>query len=588
MIKVVLEPIDYISNGDPISAAALNKPSVDLRSNTETLASALEQQSSNTDTLIDLTADLVIDSDVTSAAVTGGVSPGLITCYQQSVVNSNNFTDKFYYVALRGNGVSQTSSQLELYSAAQNNSKIVIKQSVVSDFYGGYYNIPKARMLKNNGDSLALKLPKSGAGSVETYLLPTSVDDSDSLYYGASQEGLQLCKLPVLNKISIKDSITISAFKSYLLTATSNSVNCSFTTGVSEVGQITFSENNQAAATINAKIYITVREHCLNVSVVAAILENNGVAVDSIADITNSTNIVGFIVSTSETGSPWNYTENTADADTLTINYKKDTDVSYTQVYTQAAAGIVKTSEPDANYLYIPIATKVSSGIKFIDNCVPDMSISDIATGSSTLVLSKLFSAKDIRNTSSQIIKLSTVIKTGDFFGRILCPQDIAHYVTNRGSSYSMRLLGIKVTTWLKPTNLNINPLSELQIRFRATSDFSSVFPGVTTFSGNLATRVIKFNLPDAGTSSYFIATDPTGPTTTSDYQVSQTNILTHTVEMTNNGNIGLLTFELTDSLTSSLSPTKSPGSSADKMSQNIDITSNYFILVEADVLFTM
>jgi hypothetical protein len=588
MIKVVLEPIDYISNGDPISAAALNKPSVDLRSNTETLASALEQQSSNTDTLIDLTADLVIDSDVTSAAVIGGVSPGLITCYQQSVVNSNNFTDKFYYVALRGNGSSQTSSQLELYSAAQNNSKIVIKQSVVSDFYGGYYNIPKARMLKNNGDSLALKLPKSGAGSVETYLLPTSVDDSDSLYYGASQEGLQLCKLPVLNKISIKDSITISAFKAYLLTATSNSVNCSFTTGVSGVGQITFSENNQAAAAINAKIYITVREHCLNVSVVTAILENNGVSVDSVADITNSTNIVGFIVSTSETGSPWNYTENIADADTLTINYKKDTDVSYTQVYNQAAAGIVKTSEPDTNYLYIPIATKVSSGIKFIDNCVPDMSISDIATGSSTLVLSKLFSARDIRNTSSRIVKLSSVIKTGDFFGRILCPQDIAHYMTNRGSSYSMRLLGIKVTTWLKPTNLNTSPGNKLEIRFRTNSDASSVFPGVTTFSGNLATQVIKFNLPDAGTSSYFIATDPTSPTTTSDYQVSQANILTHTLEMANNGNIGLLTFELTESQTSLIYPTSPPGVDDANMSQNIDISSNYFILVEADVLFTM
>ena len=588
MIKVVLEPIDYISNGDPISAAALNKPSVDLRSNTETLASALEQQSSNTDTLIDLTADLVIDSDVTSAAVTGGVSPGLITCYQESVVNSNNFTDKFYYVALRGNGSSQTSSQLELYSAAQNNSKIVIKQSVVSDFYGGYYNIPKARMLKNNGDSLALKLPKSGAGSVETYLLPTSVDDSDSLYYGASQEGLQLCKLPVLNKISIKDSITISAFKAYLLIATSNSVNCSFTTGVSEVGQITFSENNQAAAAINAKIYVTVREHCLNVSVVTAILENNGVAVNSIADITNSTNIVGFIVSTSETGSPWNYTENIADADTLTINYKKDTDVSYTQVYNQAAAGIVKPSEPDTNYLYIPIATKVSSGIKFIDNCVPDMSISDIATGSSTLVLSKLFSARDIRNTSSRIVKLSSVIKTGDFFGRILCPQDIAHYVTNRGSSYSIRLLGIKVTTWLKPTNFNISPGNKLEIRFRTNSDASSVFPGVTTFSGNLATSAIKFNLPDAGTSSYFIATDPTSPTTTSGYQVSQANIITHTAEMTNNGNIGLLTFELTESQTSLIYPTRPPGVDDTNMSQNIDISSNYFILVEADVLFTM
>jgi hypothetical protein len=584
MIKIALEPIDYISNGDPISAAALNKPSVDLRSNTETLASALEQHSANVDTFINLEADLVVDSDVVSASLKGGISPGFITCVEQSIVNSNNFTDKFYYIALRGNGVGQISSQIELYSAAQNNSKIVLKESVLSDFYNGYYNVPKSRMLKNSGDSIALKFPKSGAGSVQTYLLPTSVDSSDLLYYGSSQEQLQLCKLPILNTVEIKNSMTIGQFKNYLLTATSNSVNCSFTVGVSEVGQIVFSENNQNSAAINAGIYVTVLEHCLNAKVLTAVLKNGNVAVDSIASITDSTSIVGFKVSTSDSGSPWNYSESIDDATTLTINYKQDTSQVYTQVYTQVEAGIVKTSDPDTDYLYIPIATKTSSGIKFVNNCAPNMSLHDMPIDSGTLVCTNLYSYRSIKNTSSSVIKLSSVIKTGKSFGRILCPKDIAIYLNNNAGSYSIRLLGIKVTTILQPTNLNLT--SQLEIRFRTGSDASSVFPGIEFFTGNLATRAIKFNLPQPGSSSYFVAADPTSPNTTTDYVVSHLNVLSHTSEMTSNGNIGLLTFELTESSTSILVPTRPPGVEDAQMSQNIDIKSNYYIVVEADILF--
>ena len=594
MKNVPITDISYITNGSAISADVLNGPSVGLMQNVSILALATETFSEEILTSSNVAATLVIDSNIDSADLKGNISPGFISAIKIQEVNSSNNTDTFYAISLSGRSeVSSVSSQIELYSKLENKAKYVIKSSQVSSYYSGYSNINKARLLKNNGDSLALRIPRQnntasvGLNSVSQF---TAINNSDIAYTGATQAAVSLCKLPILDRISLASTMTISEFKGYFNSATQNQYALYF----NAEGVITVKTNNQAADTVAGRFYVTVIDHSDKSKVLTLKLRNDGSDIANTNQITDSTDIHWFNIDVDSQGAPWDYTNENGSSRTINIYFKVDSDSSYTQIYTSNSSAFVPTQQLSDSYVYIPIATKVSSGIKFIDNIAPEILITDSQLDSvtPTATSSNLFDLKYLRSINNSIVRLSSVIKTGETFGRILCPENISRYIKHclsLGDTIYIKLINLRVDTIKKPSLVEGADINLLQaIRTRSDSDSNTSFPGLSVFKANLSTKPMLLNIPSDGGTAELLALDPS-PSNLSAFSMSNafTVYSSMSSELTSNGSVALLTYELTDNNVSNIQPTPAPGSGENQMSRNIDITSSYKLIVSADVLFS-
>ncbi len=603
MKNVPITDISYITNGSAISADVLNGPSVGLMQNVTAIALAAETFSEEILTTSNLAASLVIDSSIDTADLQGNISPGIISAVMVEHVNGSNYTDKFYAIKLDGRADSSTgSSQIEIYSGTENKARYVIKSSQVSSYYSGYSNIQKSRMLKNNGDSLALKIARQNTATstgLNTVAQPSSLNvftnsgtgNADILYTAATQSGISLCKLPILDRVTLASTMTIGDLRGYFSSATQNQYVMYFNVA----GGVTFRTNNQASEVVAARLYVTVPDHSDKSKILTLKLRNDEADVTSFSQITDLTDIHWFTVDTDHAGAPWDYTNDNGSAKTINIYFKLDSASSYTQIYTSEESAFVPTQNLPDNYVYIPLATKVSSGIKFIDNIAPELLVSDthFSAANSTASSSKLFDMAYLRSINNQVVRIASVVKTGETFGRIICPEQIARYIRHcisLSDTVYIKLLNLTVDTIKKPAlNSGVDPSTLQIIRTRSAVDGNNTFPGISVFRDNLgSTAPMSVATPASGSRADILALDPS-PSNLSAYSISSafTLVASTGAEMTSNGNIALLTYELTDNNTANISPKPAPGSGASQMSRNIDITSSYKLIITADVLFS-
>lgn len=599
MKNVPVTNISYITNGSPISADVLNGPSVGLMQNVSAIALAAETFSEEILTTTNLAASLVVDSDVTTAELEGNISQGFVSVIRNDIVNSSNITNSFYSIKLASRSESPTASQLEIYSKVDNSSKYVLKSSQLSSYYSGYSDSYKCRMLKNNGDSIALKIPRqesTSAVGLKAVSQATSVNGADLDYTAATQSGISLCKLPILDKITLSNSMTIGEFKGYFNSATSNQYALYF----NAVGGVTIYTNNQAQQLVIGRFYVTVTDHSEKSKALVFNLLNDGASVGNISQVTDNTDIHGFTIDVDHEGAPWDYTTPSGSARTITIFFKLDSDNSYTQVYTATSSAFIPTQPVPDNYVYLPIATKTSSGIKFIDNVAPEILFTDshiqpdsnylspIATSSSHVDL------KYLRTINNSVIRLTSVVQTGQFFGRILLPEMVSKYIKHYSNLYDtsyVKLLKISANTIKKPAlKGGVNPSYVPVIRVRTEVDQNNIFPGVQLFKQGLGSVSINMQIPDNGQSSEAITSDPTPSNLDSFSHPTIFQLISRTSnEMASNGSISVITYEITDSgkAQGSASTNVEPGTGSSQMSENIDTTSSYRIIVTADVLFS-
>ena len=577
MIKIQLDNIDYISNGEAVSAAVLNKPSVDLRQNTEELKRSSEILSQEADILGNISTTLVIDNQHQgSYGLTGGVSPGYITTTRVK----HSSTESSYYFALRD--ANTVLSQIELSSRIANNSKFVLKQATVSSYFDGYSTGFRHRRLNNNGDSVCLKIarqtnPLVNSGARAVYQ-KSSLGTGDLDYTAVTQEGLSLAKLPVINLVTMGYNTTIAELKNALMLAS----NSQYTFTVDNSGNITFVTSGANPQTVAAKFYVSVPDICgyskvskLNLTLASSNVQDSDLIKDLVLDLDSD-------------GAPWNYNSDSSSLSNVVIYFKRDNILSYTTVFERSSWVTVPTQEPDQNFIYWPIATLRNSVVEYTSDVIPAISIEDMPiqgnSGSYSLVRSGK-PAPSIQSLHNRLLKLGTQVVTTNYFSQIYLPNDIADSIAHSAhSAVAARLVDITVRSVSVPSVSKPLPAgASLALLFRSDLQNNTwSFPGIVKYNGNLITALddITIKLPLSGKSTSVACLD-----TSSYYFVFDQQVIQEAAS--NSGKIALITCELTD--TTSGTGQLPPGISSGGTSEYISTTnSEYKIIVEATILLSV
>ncbi len=551
MIKITLDNTNYIVNGDPISASALNKPSVTLSQNTTELAGKLRAYTNDTEILNSLCARLVKSSDFSKQG-------------RLSVGGYELDNKKYYDIRLAGNagGSQNFHSQIELYSKVYNAGRLIINHSALSDYFNGYTNSTedKGRRLSNNGDCIAVKLLRNesiaspqGISTIKqqysNYSSPSTGDDT----YSSTVQAVDLVKLP----LQTTATLTTQDLFSELQTAFSAEYNAAYSLTLSSSGVPIISSTGATPSIQAASLYITITDTTY-ISKVSKINLSNGY-------------ISSIELDTSYDSIPFNYQESQANKKQFQIlaNFE-----AYPSVFTVVKDYLtsyvyVATNINDSNYLYIPLITKTSNAIVFIDNIVDPIPLEEIDTSSYSELNRLTFSPLTRRiELDGLTTRITSVVSNPNTKGSVKLPASIAQQI-------------FELNKWKQGSKFLYLHLSSISIFLR------------TAFSTTTGTEAILFRDSSPADNTYTnplvnveIIADASGGSN------SKFNILTYGsyIDMSDTdilealaGEFSILDFELSDSTKSSQDP---PGTSAGAASSAVTTNSPYHIEVTVDIRF--
>jgi hypothetical protein len=343
-MKVDFSSINYIANGNPINQTTLNKPSVSLETRTDELRRA---SLSNSDEL-SILSSLVFNASTGSASVISNENWAIkITGHLDKYSVQDSEREISYSVALQVGDFEQ--SVINISSATENFGKYTITHDDLSSVFGGYGASKKSYRLKNNGDSICIKVPRQHSLTVDTGLKSAkqlySYGNYDTTFSQENSNSFELVKLPLLNTLELKTGLSLTSLNTYLATASSNAY------------KILVSNTNEVTL-----VDIATEQEILNSSIVVSIDGSDNYEISKIT--IDSSNIKYLELASSVDNLPQDYDNSSASSGrSITIKYKVSSTV--TNIYTFSSSTIVPIQSLDEDYVYIPLVVKTPGSIKF-------------------------------------------------------------------------------------------------------------------------------------------------------------------------------------------------------------------------------
>ena len=343
-MKVDFSSINYIANGNPINQTTLNKPSVSLETRTDELRRA---SLSNSDEL-SILSSLVFNASTGSDSVISNENWAIkITGHLDKYSAQDSEREISYSVALQVGDFEQ--SVINVSSATENFGKYTITHDDLSNVFGGYGASKKSYRLKNNGDSICLKVPRQHSLTVDTGLKSAkqlySYGNYDTTFSQENSNSFELVKLPLLNILELKTGLSLTSLNTYLATASSNAY------------KILVSNTNEVTL-----VDIATEQEILNSSVVVSIDGSDNYEISKIT--VNSGSIKYLELATSVDNLPQDYDNSAASSGrSITIKYKVSS--TLTNIYTFSSSTVVPIQSLDEDYVYIPLVVKTPGSIKF-------------------------------------------------------------------------------------------------------------------------------------------------------------------------------------------------------------------------------
>jgi hypothetical protein len=343
-MKVDFSSINYIANGNPINQTTLNKPSVSLETRTDELRRAVLSNSYESSILSSLVFDVSTGSDSVVSSENWSIK---VTGHLDKYSAQDSEREISYSVALQVGDFEQ--SVINISSATENFGKYTITHDDLSNVFGGYGASKKSYRLKNNGDSICLKVPRQHSLTVNTGLKSAkqiySYGNYDTTFSQENSNSFELVKLPLLNILELKTGLSLASLNTYLATASSNA----YKVLVSNTNEVTL-------------VDIATEQEILNSSILVSIDGSDNYEVSKIT--VDSSNIKYLELANSGDNLPQDY-DNSASSSgrSITIKYKVSSTV--TNIYTFSSSTVVPIQALDSDYVYIPIVVKTPGSIKF-------------------------------------------------------------------------------------------------------------------------------------------------------------------------------------------------------------------------------
>jgi hypothetical protein len=346
-MKVDFSSVNYIANGNPINQTTLNKPSVSLETRTTELRRASLSNSIESDILSSLVMDISTGSESVIPSSNWAIK---VTGHLDKYSAQDSEKEISYSVSLQVGDFEQ--SVINLSSSIVNYGKYTITHDDLSSVFGGYGSSKKSYRLKNNGDSICVKVPRQHSLTVDTGLKSAkqtySYGNYDTTFSQENANSFELVKLPLTNILELKSGLTLTSLNSYLATVSTNA----YKIIVSDTGEVTLADSS-------------TDQEILNSSVVVSIDGSDNYEISKITF--DSSNIKYLELSNSADNLPQDYDNSAASSGrAITIKYKINSTV--TNIYTYNSSTVVPIQILDEDYVYIPLVIKTPGSIKFSGN----------------------------------------------------------------------------------------------------------------------------------------------------------------------------------------------------------------------------
>lgn len=343
-MKVDFSSVNYIANGNALNATSLNKPSVSLEARTTELRRA--SLSSNKESSI--TNSLVYSIHRSENSVFPEGSWAIkVTAHLDSYSLQNLSKQVSYSFGLVVPDYSD--SYINITSSLFNKSKYTVKHADLSTLFGGYVASYSGSRLKNNGDSVCLKVPRQHSLTVSTGLdsaaQSKSTGNYDISFSTTNSNSYELVKLPLLNSIQVTTTLSLATVNTYLGISSSNQYK--LVVGEDSVPVLTDIATDTPVA--GSKILISLGSSSTKYELATMTLSSG--------NITSVTLVV--------------------DGDNLPSDYVTDSAIDFTLWYKVSgvyqdiaeigASAKVAVQDLDEDYVYLPIACKKQDSIEFLN-----------------------------------------------------------------------------------------------------------------------------------------------------------------------------------------------------------------------------
>jgi hypothetical protein len=116
---------------------------------------------------------------------------------------------------------------INIGSSKYNSAKYTIKHSDFSSLFGGYSSAYRGSRLKNNGDSICLKVPRQESLTVDSGLKVATQSKStgnyDATFSTTNSNTYDLVKLPLLSTVELDVTYTLASLNTALGIVSTNS-----------------------------------------------------------------------------------------------------------------------------------------------------------------------------------------------------------------------------------------------------------------------------------------------------------------------------------------------------------------------------
>jgi hypothetical protein len=499
MMKVDFSSVNYIANGNALNATSLNKPSVSLEARTTELRRA--SLSSNIEKSITDSAVYSIHRSENSVLPEGSWAIK-VTAHLDTYSIQNLSKQVSYSFGLVVPDYSD--SYINISSSLFNKGKYTIKHSDLSSLFGGYASSYSGSRLKNNGDSICVKVPRQHSLTVNTGLNSAvqlkSTNNHDITFSTINSNVYELVKLPLLDTIQVTTTLSLTTLNTYVGISSSNLYK--IVVDANSVPVLTDIATDTSVA--NSKLYVSFADSVSPPKYELATM------------VIESGNVVGLTL--------------VVDGDNLPSDYVTDSSIDFKLWYSVsgisqeiaeiASSAKIAVQSLNEDYVYLPIACKKSDSIEFLNGLysIPLISFSDINEETSANATVDQYLTESGLNWGFYAGKEITAlgrIKHGvpdlfnysyDYYNK-----DLAAYLTYVAKSGIKLLLSeIQVDTLDVPNILNLPGLPHICIRNYSNSDrvytrlidksLSTIsykqFLGTTITS--LGTAILQFDLCDS------------------------------------------------------------------------------------------
>ena len=494
-MKVEFSNINYIANGNALNQTTLNKPSASLELRTNELRRA---------TLTNEVEKSIIDSlvySVHSGDITSPIPNSdwriKVNCHLDTYSAQGINKEVSYSVALSMDNYDQTF--INIGSSKYNSAKYTIKHSDFSSLFGGYSSAYRGSRLKNNGDSICLKVPRQESLTVDSGLKVATQSKStgnyDATFSTTNSNTYDLVKLPLLSTVELDVTYTLASLNTALGIVSTNS----YSIAIEDVTNRPYLKSNSTQLEVaGSKILASIAD--------GPDFEVSSMLIDSLA-----ISSLGLLVDGDNLPSDYN------SADPLDITFKyKLSGSSAVDIAIVQDAGLVVFSDLDNSYVYIPVVTKTANSIELLAGkySIPLTYFSDILDAASEGdIVSAIMTEKGVNwglsigsHIPFNIVLTGSGVYSADYYNK-----DLYGYKLNVNLLARCRLSDISISTKVAPTTSGDTPYIRMACSATSptivyapieTNTTSSIIPRAlaVNISGVLGTPLINFDLAE-GTS---------------------------------------------------------------------------------------